>query len=54
MSSIAITGGAFSVYSRFSARGEDVALAANTPIRVNLIPRGGEAGAQPVRRGLHQ
>ncbi len=53
-SSIAIAGAAFSVYSNFIARGEDVVLPANTPVKVSLSPRGGEAGAQPVRRGLHQ
>ena len=49
-SSIAVTGAGFSLYSTFLARGEDVVLPANTPLRVNLSARGGEAGAgQPVK-----
>jgi hypothetical protein len=48
-SSIAITGAAFSVYSTFIARGEDVVLPANTPVKVSLRTRGGEASAQPVK-----
>jgi hypothetical protein len=53
-SSIAFAGAGFSVYSTFLARGEDVALPANTPVKVSLMARGGEAGSgQPGRRGLH-
>lgn len=48
-SSIAITGAGFSVYSTFIARGEDVVLPANTPVKVSLRTRGGEASAQPVK-----
>jgi len=48
-SSIAITGAAFSVYSNFLARGEDVVLPANTPVKVSLRERGGDAGGQPVK-----
>ena len=48
-SSIAITGAAFSVYSTFIARGEDVVLPANTPVTVSLRARSNEAGAQPVK-----
>lgn len=48
-SSIAITGAAFSVYSTFIARGEDVVLPANTPVKVSLRTRGGEASTQPVK-----
>ena len=52
-SSIAFTGAGFSVYSTFIARGEDVVLPANTPVKVSLRARGGEAGGgQPARRGL--
>ena len=50
-SSIAFTGAAFSVYSTFIARGEDVVLPENTPVTIGLGPRGGEAGGgQPVKR----
>ncbi len=35
-SSIAITGAGFSVYSNFIARGEDVVLPANTPVKISL------------------
>jgi hypothetical protein len=49
-SSIAIAGAGFSVYSTFIARGEDVVLPANTPVKVSLKARGGEAGGgQPVK-----
>src|ERR1017187_1570368 len=50
-SGIAFAGAGFSVYSTFLARGEDVVLPANTPLKVSLKARGGEA--QRVRRGLH-
>jgi hypothetical protein len=40
-SSIAIVGAGFSVYSNFIARGEDVVLPANTPVKVSLKTRGG-------------
>jgi hypothetical protein len=43
-SSIAFTGAAFSVYSTFIARGEDVILPANTPVKISLGAHGGEAG----------
>jgi hypothetical protein len=50
-SSIAIAGAGFSVYSTFIARGEDVVLPANTPVKVSLKPRGGEPeGGQPGKR----
>jgi len=42
----AVTGAAFSVYSTFIARGEDVVLPANTPVKINLAARGGEAGSR--------
>jgi hypothetical protein len=45
-SGIAITGAGFSVYSTFIARGEDVVLPANTPVKINLAARGGEAGSR--------
>jgi len=51
-SGMAFTGAGFSVYSTFIARGEDVVLPANTPVKVSLRARGGEAGSgQPLRRG---
>jgi len=53
-SSIAITGAAFSVYSTFIARGEDLVLTANTPLVVSLGARGGEAKpGQSGRQDLH-
>ncbi len=42
-SGIAFTGAGFSVYSTFIARGEDVVLPANTPVKVSLKARGGAA-----------
>jgi hypothetical protein len=42
-SGIAFSGAAFSVYSTFLARGDDVVLPANTPLQVSLKSRGGEA-----------
>ncbi len=49
-SGIAFTGAGFSVYSTFLARGEDVVLPVNTPVKVSLGARGGEAGAgRPVK-----
>ena len=49
-SGIAITGAAFSVYSTFIARGEDVVLPANTPVKVSLRARDGKAGGmRPVK-----
>ena len=42
-SGIAFAGAAFSVYSTFIARGEEVVLPANTPLRVSLKARRGEA-----------
>jgi hypothetical protein len=41
--SIAITGAGYSVYTNFIARGEDVVLPANTPVKVSLTARGCEA-----------
>jgi hypothetical protein len=38
-SSIAITGAAFSVYSTFIARGANVVLPVNTPVKISLKPR---------------
>ena len=50
-SSIAFAGAGFSVYSTFMARGEDVVLPVNTPVKVSLRARGGEAGGgRPVKR----
>jgi hypothetical protein len=43
-SSIAFTGAGFSVYSTFIARGEDVVLPINTPVRISLGTRDREAG----------
>ena len=43
-SGIAFTGAAFSVYSTFIERGEDVILPANTPVKISLGARGGEGG----------
>jgi hypothetical protein len=52
-SSIAFTGAGFSVYSTFIARGEDVVLPANTPVKVSISARGSEAGGgQPVKRNM--
>jgi hypothetical protein len=49
-SSIAITGAAFSVYSNFIARGANVVLPANTPLKISLKAREGEAGGvKPVK-----
>ena len=48
-SGIAITGAAFSIYSNFIARGADVVLPANTPVKISLKARDAEAGAKPVR-----
>jgi hypothetical protein len=42
-SSIAFTGAGFSVYSTFIARGADVVLPVNTPVKISLAPRGGES-----------
>ena len=38
-SSIAFTGASFSFYSNFIARGEDVVLPANTPVKISLRAR---------------
>jgi hypothetical protein len=43
-SSIAFAGAGFSVYSTFIARGSDVLLPVNTPVKISLAPRGGESG----------
>ncbi len=43
-SSIAITGAASSIYSTLIARGQDVNLPANTPVKVSLKGRDGEPG----------
>ncbi len=52
-SSIAFAGAGFSVYSTFIARGEDVVLPVNTPVRIGLGARGGDAIArQPMKRSL--
>lgn len=49
-SGIAFAGAGFSVYSTFIARGEDVVLPANTPVKVSLRARDGKAGGrQPVK-----
>jgi hypothetical protein len=44
-STIAISGAAFSIYSNFIARGTDVVLGANTPLKISLKARGDETGA---------
>ena len=50
-SGIAFSGAAFSFYTSFIARGEDVFLPANTPVTVSLRARGGgDAAGQPVKR----
>jgi hypothetical protein len=41
---IAFTGAGFSIYSTFIARGEDVVLPENTPVRISLQARGVETG----------
>ena len=52
-SGIAFAGAGFSVYSNFIARGQDVVLPANTPVKVSLRARGGEGGGgPPVKRRL--
>ena len=51
-SSMAFTGAGFSVYSTFIARGEDVVLPANTPVKVSLRARGGEAGSKRTESGF--
>jgi len=43
-SSIAITGAALSIYSTFIARGRDVVLPTNTPVKISLKARDGESG----------
>ena len=43
-SSIAITGAAFSVYSNFIARGANVVLPLNTPVKIGLKASAGKAG----------
>ena len=49
-SGIAFAGAGFSVYSNFIARGADVNLPANTPVKVSLKARDGETAAgQPVQ-----
>jgi hypothetical protein len=48
-SSIAFTGAGFSVYSNFIARGQDVVLPLNTPVKVSFKAPG---GAQPLKRSL--
>jgi hypothetical protein len=42
-SSIAITGAALSIYSNFIARGANVVLPANTPVKISLKARDGDA-----------
>jgi len=46
-SGIAVTGAAFTIYSTFIARGADVILPANTPVRISLRARGGGAAVGP-------
>ena len=43
-SSIAFAGAGFSVYSTFIARGADVLLPVNTPVKISFALRGGESG----------
>jgi hypothetical protein len=53
-SGIAIAGAGYSFYTNFLARGEDVVLPVNTPVKISLGARGDDAdGAQPVKRSLH-
>ena len=47
-------GAVFSVYSTFITRGEDVILPANTPVKISLRTRVGEAGLPAKRlKSLH-
>ncbi|MGD0201408.1 MAG: hypothetical protein ABSD27_11720 [Bryobacteraceae bacterium] len=46
-SGIAFSGAGFSVYSNFIARGQDVVLPVNTPVKVSLRARGGPASPGP-------
>lgn len=49
-SSLAFTGAGFGVYSTFIARGHEVVLPVNTPVKISLKARSGKAGAgQPVK-----
>ncbi|MCX6622230.1 MAG: hypothetical protein NTY38_14410 [Acidobacteria bacterium] len=48
-SGIAFTGAGFSVYTNFIARGQDVVLPVNTPVKVSVRARGGD---EPLKRGL--
>ena len=48
-SGIAFSGAAFSVYSTFLARGENVSLPANTPIEVSFKARGGEVAGGSIQ-----
>jgi hypothetical protein len=45
-SSIAITGAACSIYSTFIARGANVVLPVNTPVKVGIKPRAVESGGE--------
>jgi hypothetical protein len=46
-SGIAFSGAGFSVYSNFIARGQDVVLPVNTPVKVSLRARGGPESPGP-------
>ncbi|MGD0015624.1 MAG: hypothetical protein ABSD56_14580, partial [Bryobacteraceae bacterium] len=50
-SGIAFSGAGFSVYSNFIARGQDVVLPVNTPVKVSLRARGGAASPGPNGSG---
>ncbi len=53
-SSIAFAGAGFSIYSNFIARGENVVLPANTPVKVTIKTRAdGSSEAYPTKRGVH-
>lgn len=48
-SGIAIAGAGFSIYTTFLARGEEMVLPANTPVKIGLGPRGGQVAGQPLK-----
>jgi hypothetical protein len=53
-SGIAFAGAGFSVYSNFIARGENVVLPANTPVKVTIRTRAdGASDAHPTGRSVH-
>jgi len=48
-SGIAVAGAAFSIYTELIARGANVVLPANTPLKVNLAARGGTGDGRTVK-----